>query len=151
MASRKRPRHNYSEDTKKLCLAQTEVRKKRKQKKKPTPYAFCKNADTPDASTVYRRKRQEAAPPWDPAVLPPRGRPPKLSRQEQLVVGGWVLSCVKAHKQTSIKAIQKFIAASFQEDVSIGWVSTHMKALHLSSHQAANKPSKLMSLEIPPA
>ncbi|KAL6042767.1 hypothetical protein QOT17_024258 [Balamuthia mandrillaris] len=132
MASRKRPRHNYSEDTKKLCLAQTE----------PTPYAFCKNADTPDASTVYRWKRQEAAPPRDPAVHSPHGRPPKLSRQKQLVVGGWVLFYVKAHKQTSINAIQKFITASFQEDVSIAWVSIHMKALHRSSHQAANKPSK---------
>ncbi|KAL6064515.1 hypothetical protein QOT17_010913 [Balamuthia mandrillaris] len=106
MASRKRPRHNYSEDTKKLCLAQTE----------PTPYPFLKNADTPDASTVNRWKRQEAAPPRDPAVLSPRGRPPKLSRQEQLVVGGWVLSHAKAHKQTSINAIQKLVATSFQED-----------------------------------
>lgn len=149
MANRKKPRHNYSEDTKKLCLAQTELRKKRKQKQKPTPYTYCKNEETPDASTVYRWKREEAAPSRDPASLPPRGRPPKLSRMEQLVVGGWVLHRVKAHKQTSINAIQKFIATNFNEDVSIGWVSTHMQALHLSSHQAANRPSKYKRPQLP--
>ena len=131
---RTRPSHNYSKDVKRICLQKVGVGDERKKKNKGSVYHFCENKGTPSPSTLYRWKRELAAPPQDPATILPQGCPPKLSLKEKKVVGGWVLDRASKHEKTDAHAVRSFIADSFREDVSKSWESRNLSSLSLTSH-----------------
>ena len=151
MPKRKRPPHNYSKDAKRMCLAQVGVGQERKGRKKVSVYTFAKNGNSPHPSTIYRWKRQakQRRQPAKPTTT--HGRPPKISKVEKMVIGGWVLSRDEQHERTGIKDIQVFVAENFQEYVSKGWVSGAMASLHLTSHRAAMKKLKYRRHQDPKA
>ena len=142
MVKRQRPPHNYSEDTKEMCLHHVGVGEERKQKSKVSAYTFTADASGPDPSTIYRWKRQQQAPSRDPMTVVPRGRPPKLSSIEKNILGGWVLDRAENHERTSAHDIVAFVAENFQEQVSKQWVSNTMQGLQLTSHRATKRPQK---------
>lgn len=148
---RKRPPHNYSKDAKRMCLAQVGVGQERKGRKKISAYTFAKKGSSPHPSTIYRWKREakkRRQPDETKAIC---GRPPKISKVEKMVIGGWVLKRDEEHEQTGIKDIQSFVAENFREHVSKGWVSGAMASLHLTSHRAAMKKRKYRRHQDPKA
>jgi len=138
----KRPRHNYSEDTRELILDQVGVGPERKKQKKSSVYTFCQTGHTPHPSTIYRWRQQLLQPHTSDEPHPPRGRPSHLSSVEKLVLGGWVIEQDEQHLPVSSNTIQSWVAENYQEKVSAAWVTRTMSSLHITSHHSSTRPDK---------
>ena len=127
-------RHNYSDDAKRICLALLE----HKGTINLTPDSLAKLSGFPGAPTL-RRWREEAENPPVPAKLTVTiGRPPLLSDEELMIVGGFVLFCAERHQTCGGKEIIDFIQHAFGVTVLKSWVAEKMEELGMSSHRPAS-------------
>jgi hypothetical protein len=103
-----------------------------------TPKTLGKVPGLPDAATL-RRWREEADNPPAPAKLTATiGRPPLLSDEELMIVGGFVLFCAERHQTCGGKEIIEFIQHAFGITVIKSWVTEKMEELGMSSHRPAS-------------
>src|SRR5690242_15997446 len=85
------PRHNYSDDAKRLCLALLEG----KGAIKFTPKQLAKVSDFPGDATLRRWMKEARTPRAATQRTTTVGRPPLLTDEQLMIVGGFVLFCAE--------------------------------------------------------
>lgn len=127
-------RHNFSQETKEICLSLllgvggTQIHES----------TLANYQGLPNARTLRRWKRDTLSPPT--VIDPPkkRGRPSVLTSNELDIIGGFVLFCAEQHQTCGISEIQAFVEDVFDVAVAPAFVSRHMKELGFTSHRAAS-------------
>jgi len=129
------PRHNYSDDAKRICLALLEG----KAQIGFTPKQLAKVPGLPDAATIHRWREAASNPPAEVKLTATIGRPPLLTDEELMIVGGFVLFCAERHQTCGGgKEIIDFIQHAFGITVLKSWVSEKMEEIGISSHRPAS-------------
>src|SRR4051794_19731681 len=98
------PHHNYSDDVKRVCLALLEG----KAPIKFHPKQLAKIPGFPGDATLRRWLEEARNPPAVKKITATIGRPPLLSDEELMIVGGFVLFCAERHQTCGGKEITDF-------------------------------------------
>ncbi len=103
---KRRPSHNYSEDTKRLCL---EIIHKKKCKKAVPILTLSKQPNASSRKTLQYWKHKEQVGDSLNSNYGKMGPEPKLSYEKILVVSGWVFEQAKDHQIISGARVKDFI------------------------------------------
>lgn len=138
---KRRPSHNYSEETKRRCL---EMINKNNNNRAFSLRALAKLPNNPSRTTLQtwvRENQQVNTPP-----LPPKrhGPTPKLSMGEIMVVGGWILEEGQHHEVVSGNKVREFVLESFNEHISKPTVSRYLQKVAITSHSAKIRDPKYL-------
>lgn len=127
-------RHNYSDDAKRICLSLLEA----KGPIKFTPKTLAKLPGFPGNATLCRWLEEARNPPPPVKLTATIGRPPLLTDEELMIVGGFVLFCAERHQTCGGKEIIDFIQHAFGVTVLKSWVAEKMEELGMSCHRPAS-------------
>lgn len=130
----KEPRHNYSADAKRICLALLE----QEDPIKLTPDVLAKLPGFPAAATLREWREAARNPPAVPKITATLGRPPLLTDAELMIVGGFVLFCAERHQTCGGNEIIDFIQQAFDVTVNKSWVAKKMEEIGISCHRPAS-------------
>ena len=130
----KEPHHNYSADAKRICLALLE----HEDLIKLTPDFLAKLPGFPAAATLREWREAARNPPAVPRITATIGRPPLLTDEELMIVGGFVLFCAERHQTCGGNEIIDFIRHVFDVTVDKSWVAKKMEKIGMSSHRPAS-------------
>ena len=130
----KEQRHNYSIDAKRICVALLE----HEGSIKLTPDVLANVAGFPAAATLREWREAARNPPADVQLVATPGRPPLLSDEQLMIVGGFVLFCAERHQTCGGKEIISFIGHAFDVMVDKSWVAKKMEYIGISSHRPAS-------------
>lgn len=130
----KERRHVYSVDAKRICVALLE----HEGTIKLTPDVLANVAGFPAAATLREWREAARNPPADLHLTATPGRPPLLSDEQLMIVGGFVLFCAERHQTCGGKEIIAFIGHAFEVTVDKSWVAKNMEHIGISSHRPAS-------------
>jgi hypothetical protein len=130
----KEPHHNYSADAKRICLALLE----HEDPIKLTPDILAKLPGFPAAATLREWREAARNPPAVPKITATLGRPPLLTDEELMIVGGFVLFCAERHQTCGGNEIIDFIRQVFDVTVDKSWVAKKMEEIGISCHRPAS-------------
>ena len=103
---------------------------------------LAKRKGYPSPSTLYRWVRKFMNGTLEQKSTTPKGPAPKLSKEEKLVIGGYVIHCDERCELASSDNNQIFVKDNFHKDISKTMVSNIMKELKLTVHGGSKKPKK---------
>jgi hypothetical protein len=138
---KRRPSHNYTQETKKKCL---ELIGEGNNEGVVSLRGLAQDPLAPARSTLqeWRRREKNKDTPHPPPKK--RGPPPKLTWGEILVVGGWIFEQNAMREVVSGRHVATFIGDSFNEQVVKGTVSKYLGKLHITSHSSKVKEPKYL-------
>lgn len=133
-SSNRPKRHNYSQESKEICLSLMLG-----EGHSPISATTLANYQgLPNARTLRRWKHDVLSPPTAIHPAKKRGRPSVLTSRELDILGGFVLFCAEHHQTCGISEIQAFVEDVFDVKVAPTYVSRHMKELGFTTHRAAS-------------
>lgn len=124
----------FSDDAKQLCLALLAVGGSIV----PTPDSLAKLPGFPGAATLRRWREEARTPPVAAQRTTIVGRPPLLTHEQLMIVGGFVLFCAERHQTCGGKEIIDFILHAFDVTVDKCWVAKKMEEIGMSCHRPAS-------------
>lgn len=92
----------------------------------------------PSRATLYQWLSDEQRGVVPCAIMATPGRPPLLTDEQLMIVGGFIVFCAEHHQSCGAKEIAQFIFNAFDVEVDKTWVARHMKQLDISSHRPAS-------------
>jgi hypothetical protein len=137
--SKRRPSHNYSEDTKKMCLELTDDSNT---EGRVAVTALTRQRNVPSRRTIQYWRHNEQHPHTPSSPPQKKGPKSKLNLGEIYVVGGWILERDAEHKIVSGNNVIDFIMESFEEKVVKSTVSKYLAKISFASHSAKVRDPK---------
>ncbi len=144
MSNRKHPLKNYSPDEKAIFLSMLEPPKKRQRGAATAPENISKLPSAPSRRTLYRWAAKSFNAHVDRPKSKPVGRPKPLSKAEEELVAGKVLSRIKKRRPTNKLFVVNWLKETWHLTRSEKYVERLLKRHNIRLHQTQKKTPKQM-------
>lgn len=102
----------------------------------------------PSRATIYRWKKEALTEEEHMARLQQRGRPPKLTNEQNQLLCGFACSLRQSHETVSLQCLQDFCSTHFAVTLSSSALSKRMVKWGFSSQRAMKRESRMVSKKV---